>query len=470
MKDLKTILTSETPGQLMKRYSLPCILSLLVAALYNIVDQIFIANADYLGSFGNSANTVVYPLTVAALSLAVMIGDGCCAYVSIASGAGRHENAKTAVANALGLTAAVSIVLMFLYLRFADPILRAFGASVSETTYDMARSYFFWISLGIPFYMFGQAANPIIRSDGSPRFAMFATVTGCLLNVVLDPIFIYPMHMGMAGAAIATILGQIVTAVLSFLYLRHMNNTPLDRESFTPSFAIIKQMLALGMTSFLSQISIVASMFVVQNRILTYGALDPIFSNSAYAQIPMAVLGIVMKVFQIVISIAVGIAAGMIPVIGYNIGAGENKRASQMFKLILKTEFLAGLAAWFVVEFFPDKLIALFGAAGESSYYTSFAVHSFRTYLLFLPLAAVNKGVFISMQSLGKAKESTLLSLFREIVLGCGLAWVLPYALGLDGVLWSMPASDLLAGIAALFLIQRTLRELNGKTETAMAR
>lgn len=469
MQDLKTFLTQEKPGTLMRHYSLPCIISLLVAALYNIVDQIFIANASYLGSYGNSANTVVYPLTVAALSVAVLIGDGVCAFSSIASGAGRTDDTHHAVGNGIVMCIVSSLVITALYLVFADQIITLFGGAVSQRTLELSQEYFFWITLGIPFYMLGQAANPIIRSDGSPRFAMFATLIGCVVNIILDPIFIFPLGMGMKGAAIATVIGQILTAVVSLWYLKDMRTMHLRKESFHLIPRIMRQTLYLGMTSFLSQISIVCSMAVMQNMVMRYGAMDPTFSQPEYAQIPMAVLGIVMKVFQIVISVSVGIAAGMIPVLGFNIGAALKERAAKMFKLVLKSELILGIAALLVVELLPRQLIGIFGAANEAEIYTEFAIKSFRLYLMLIPLATVNKGTFISMQAIGKAKESTLLSLFREIVLGCGLATLLPVFFGLDGVLYSMPASDFFAFLVAAHLILTTLRELNSDEVTDLA-
>ena len=204
-------LETEKLSTLMRKYSLPCIISLVVAALYNIVDQIFIANADYLGSYGNAANTVVFPLTVVALAIAVMIGDGACAFV---------------------LCLGSSLLLTAVYLLAMEPILTFFGGKVNAETYACAKEYFFWIALGMPFYMFGQAMNPIIRSDGSPRFAMISTVAGAVTNIILDPIFIFPLKMGMMGAAIATVAGQILTAGLAVWYLFHMKAVKLEKNSF----------------------------------------------------------------------------------------------------------------------------------------------------------------------------------------------------------------------------------------------
>lgn len=453
-------LENEKTGALMRKYAVPCVISLLVAALYNIVDQIFIANADYLGSTGNAANTVVFPLTVVALAIAVCIGDGCCASVSIALGAGRQKEASGSIGGAITLSVACGLLLAVCYLLLAEPILTLFGGRVNESTFALSKEYFFHITLGIPFYMFGQALNPIIRSDGSPRFAMAATLSGCLANIVLDPLFIFVFHWGMMGAAVATVVGQIVTAALSVWYLAHTKAVRLQKGDFLPRFSLVRRMLSLGVTSFLSQISLVVSMAVMQNVCTAYGALDPIFGQPQYAQIPLAVLGIVMKFFQIVISISVGLAAGCIPIVGYNIGAGRRDRARMLFTQLLTAEAVTGAIALLIVELFPHQLIGMFGAANESAYYTAFAVRCFRVYLCMMVLATVNKGTFIYLQALGKALASTLISLLREIVFGVGLALLLPRFFGLDGLLYSFPIADALTFIIAAVIIRRTYREL----------
>lgn len=456
-----TFLETEKLSTLMRRYSVPCIISLVVAAMYNIVDQIFIANATYLGSYGNAANTVVYPMTVIALAIAVMIGDGTCASVSISLGCGKDEDAHTSIGNAIVLVLILSGILTAVYFIFQTPILTAFGGSVNAETFKNSREYFTWITAGIPFYMFGQAMNPIIRSDGSPRFAMVSTLAGAIVNIILDPVFIFPMHMGMMGAALATILGQILTAFLSLWYLFHMKSVRLQKTSFIRKSPLIRRFLSLGITSFLSQISIVAAMLAMQNMVVKYGAYDPIFGQEQYAQIPMAVLGIVMKFFQIVISIVVGMSAGVIPIVGYNIGAGRKDRAKTLFKMLLFWEAVVGAVALFIVEVFPRQLIGIFGAANESAYYTDFAVRSFRIYLCMMVLACINKATFIYLQALGKAFASSMLSLIREVIFGVGFALLLPRWFGLDGVLYSMPASDILTFIIALFVIRSTIKELN---------
>ena len=462
-------LETEKVGKLMRKYAIPCIISLLVAALYNIVDQIFIANAGYLGSYGNAANTVVFPLTVVALAIAVMIGDGCCAFVSISLGAKRPEDAHKSIGSAVILCVASSLILTAVYLIFADGILTLFGGRVNEETFHRAQEYFFWIALGVPFYMFGQAMNPIIRSDGSPRFAMMTTVMGAVVNIILDPVFIFVFRWGMIGAAVATVLGQVLTAALAVWYLCHMKAVKLERASFRVHPRLVKRYIPLGACSFLAQISLVAAMAAINNMLQKYGALDPVFGQPQFAQIPMAVVGIVMKFFQIVISIAIGIAAGCIPIVGYNIGARRPDRARELFDHLLIAEAAVGFVALLIVELMPRQLIAVFGAANESTHYTAFAVRSFRIYLCMMVLACVNKGTFIYLQAMGKALESTMLSMVREVVFGVGFALLLPRFFGLDGVLYSMPVSDVLTFVISAVLILRTRGALGSQTQALPA-
>ena len=454
-------LGTERIGKLMRQYAIPCIISLLVGALYNIVDQIFIANASYLGSYGNAANTVVFPLTVVALAIAVMIGDGCCAFVSMALGRNEADKARRSVGNAVVLSVAGSLVLTAIYLVFADGIIAMFGGTVNEETFRHAQEYFFYITLGIPFYMFGQAMNPVIRADGNPKFAMISTLAGAVINIILDPVFIFVFKWGMMGAAVATVIGQVATALLAVWYLLHMKVIRPAKTDFALSGSVCGRMLTLGITSFLSQISLVAAMAAINNMLRKYGALDAVFGQAQYAQIPMAVVGIVMKFFQIVISIVVGMAAGCIPIVGYNMGAGKTLRVRDLFTRLLVAEALVGAVALVLAEGFPRQLIAIFGAANESSYYTAFAVKAFRTYLCMMILACVNKACFIFLQAVGKALASTLLSMFREVVFGVGFALLLPVFFGLDGVLYSMPVSDILTFVISAIIIMKTYREWN---------
>ena len=465
MENSNQFLGTDRIGKLMLQYSVPCIISLLVGALYNIVDQLFIANAAYLGSYGNAANTVVFPLTVVALAIAVMIGDGCCAFVSISLGKGKNDLAKKSVGNAIIMIICSSLVLTIIYLVFQEQIIAMFGGTVNEETFHYSKEYFFYITIGIPFYMFGQAMNPIIRADGSPKFAMVSTLAGAVVNIILDPVFIFVFKWGMMGAAVATIMGQILTAFLAIGYILRMKIIKPRKIDLTINWEVCARTLLLGITSFLSQISLVAAMAAINNMLRKYGAMDEIFGQPQYAQIPMAVVGIVMKFFQIVISIVVGMAAGCIPIVGFNMGAGKKLRVKELFTKLLISEAIVGLVAFIFVEMFPKQLIGIFGAANESSYYTEFAILAFRIYLCMIILACVNKACFIFLQAMGKAVASTALSMIREVVFGVGFALLLPTFWGLNGVIYSMPVSDILTFIVSAFLIYLTYRELNRKEE-----
>lgn len=452
----------------MRKYAVPCIISLLVGALYNIVDQIFIANASYLGSYGNAANTVVFPLTVIALAIAVMIGDGCCAFVSLSLGKKETENAKKSVGNSIIMVIVSSLLLSAVYLIFSKQIISLFGGTVNAQTFMHSKEYFFYITLGIPFYMFGQALNPIIRADGSPRFAMVSTLAGAVTNIILDPIFIFVFKWGMMGAAVATVIGQIVTALLAVWYIFHMKLIKPAGSDFILDKTIFKRTLVLGVTSFLSQISLVAAMAAINNMIRIYGALDSVFGQEQYAQIPMAVVGIVMKFFQIVISIVVGMAAGCIPLVGFNMGADKKSRVKELYRKLLFCEAVVGAVALVIVELFPLQLIRIFGAANESQYYTDFAIKAFRIYLCMMIFACVNKACFIFLQAMGKAIYSTVLSLIREIIFGVGFALLLPCFFGLNGVLYSMPLSDILTFIISAIIIFKVNKELNENTNNTI--
>lgn len=463
MEKSNQFLGTERINKLMKQYAIPCIISLLVGALYNIVDQIFIANARYLGSYGNAANTVVFPLTVVALAIAVMIGDGCCAFVSICLGRNDLHPARKSVGNSVIMTVVGSILLTAIYLLFADQIIAMFGGTVNAETFRYSKEYFFYISLGIPFYMFGQAMNPIIRADGNPKFAMVSVLTGAIVNIILDPIFIFVFQWGMMGAAVATVIGQAATAILAVWYLLNMKTVKPEKGDYRLNTHICGRTLVLGVTSFLSQISLVAAMAAINNMLRKYGAMDPVFGQEQYAQIPMAVVGIVMKFFQIIISIAVGMAAGCIPIVGFNMGANHKERVRELFVKLLAAEASVGAVALILAEFFPRQLISIFGAANESVYYTEFAIRAFRIYLCMMIFACINKACFIFLQAMGKAVASTALSMVREVVFGVGFALLLPVFFGLNGVLYSMPVSDIFTFLIAAFPIRGTYRQLSEK-------
>ena len=449
-------LAEESIGKLMCKFSIPCIMSLLVSSLYNIVDQIFIGRG--VGYLGNGATNVVFPITIIALAIALFIGDGCAAYLSICQGKKDAESAHKSVGNAIVIIVGVSIVLTLLFAFGRDTILLAFGATENNITY--AEEYFMYIVIGIPFYMFGNAMNSIIRADGNPQFAMFTTLIGCAINVILDPIAIFVLHWGMMGAALGTITGQIVTAIAALIYLTKTKSFKLEKSSFILKWSLLKYILPLGISSFLTQFSIVIIMAAMNNTLVKYGA------RSEYgADIPLTVVGIIMKVFQIVISIVVGIAAGSQPIVGYNYGAGLNTRVKKIYITMMKAEVIVGVIALICFEVFPMQIISIFGS--EDGLYNTFAVLSFRTYMCTIVLCCVQKSTSIFLQSLGKPVMSLSLSLLRDFILSVPLVLFLPKIFGVVGTLYSVPIADVVSFIVVIFIMIKVFRELSeNKVET----
>lgn len=448
---------AEAPlGKLLLKFSVPCILSLLVSSLYNIVDQVFIGWG--VGYLGNGATNVVFPITVIALAVALMIGDGCAAYLSICQGKKDTEGAKHSVGNAVVVSVFSGLILTAVFYILQEQILKVFGATESNIGY--AREYFVIIAAGIPFFVFANAMNSVIRADGSPKFAMFATLVGCILNIILDPIAIFALKWGMKGAALATIIGQIVSAALSVAYLFRTKSVKLDIQSFKPSFRTLKKFLPLGISSLLTQISIVIIMGVMNSTLVKYGA------DSKYGEdIPMTVVGIVMKVFQIVVAIVVGIAAGAQPIVGYNYGAGNIHRVKKLYKIVAIAECAVGVVATLLFELMPLQIIGLFGS--ESDLYNEFAVLAFRIFLSTILLCCVQKASSIYLQALGKPVLSMFLSLLRDFILSVPLTLILPISLGVVGPLYSAPIADAVSFVATCIIMIIVFRNVDKKANRA---
>lgn len=454
-QNVNRYLAEEPIGKLMLKFSIPCIMSLLVSSLYNIVDQIFIGRG--VGYLGNGATNVVFPITIIALSIALLTGDGCAAYLSICQGRKDEESAHKCVGNAVTVVIAAGIFLTLAFVLLKENILVAFGATENNISY--AREYFDYILVGIPFFMFANAMNSVIRADGSPQFAMFSTLIGCVINIILDPIAIFVLKWGMMGAAAATVAGQIVSALLALYYLFHMKSMKLKKSSFYLSGKMLGHILPLGVSSFLTQISIVIIMAVMNNMLVIYGA------QSKYgADIPLTVVGIVMKVFQIVIAVVVGIAAGTQPIIGYNYGAGYSRRVKSIFKTMLGAEACVGLIAMICFECFPQQIIGIFG--NEEGLYNEFAVLAFRIYLCTIMLCCIQKAVSIFLQALGKPALSMGLSLLRDFILSVPLVLILPRIFGVRGTLYSAPAADITSFVAVIILSVYIMRHLDKYAES----
>jgi putative MATE family efflux protein len=330
-----------------------------------------------------------------------------------------------------------------------EKILWAFGATENNIAY--AQEYFRFLIVGIPFYTVGTAISSIVRADGNPKFAMLSTLAGCIVNIILDPIAIFVLHWGMMGAAVATVAGQIVTALLGGWYLAHAKSFRLSRKSFRFRASILGSVLPLGISSFLTQLSIVIIMAVMNNTMVHYGALSKFGPD-----IPMTVVGIVMKVFQLVVAFVVGIAAGSQPIIGYNYGSGNMARVRAVLSRMLAAECVVGLVSLILFQVFPLQIISIFGSGDEL--YQEFAVLAFRIYLGGILLCCVQKSASIFLQSLGKPVMAMILSLLRDFVLIVPLTLLLPVRFGVVGALYAAPVSDVLAFVVTVLIMRHTMR------------
>lgn len=447
--ETKSPFSTEPIGRLIAKFAIPCVISLLVNSLYNIVDQIFIGWG--VGYLGNGATNVVFPITIIALALSLMIGDGGAAYLSLKLGEGDVESAKKGVGNAVAMVTIVSIVLLVVFLVFIDPILTLFGATDVLRSY--ALEYGYVIGIGLPFMMIPAAVNSMIRADGSPKYAMFSMALGAVINTILDPVFIFIFQMGVRGAAIATVIGQVATFLVSLAYLFRFKTFRLSRASLRLHGKTCKKVLSLGISSFITQIAITIVMALTNNLLADYGA-DSIYGS----EIPLTAMGIVMKVNQILISILVGISTGAQPIIGFNYGAKNFTRVKKAFDIALVASEVVAILAFLIFQFAPMSVVSLFGS--EEGLYNEFAVMSFRIFLLLCPLTGFQTVAAIYLQAIGKPAESALLSLSRQIIFFVPTAVILPMFMGVTGVLWTGPVADGLAFVLALVLIVYERKQL----------
>lgn len=433
---------TEPIGRLIVKFAVPSVIALLVNSLYNIVDQIFIGNG--VGYLGNGATNIVFPITIIALALAMMIGNGGAAFLSLKLGEGNVDGAKKGIGNAVTLVTVVSIILAVVFLIFINPILTLFGAT--DTLRPYALDYGWIIGIGLPFMMISGAINSMIRADGSPKYAMFSMVIGAVLNVILDAVFIFPLQMGVQGAAIATVIGQVASFVVSVAYMPRFKTIRLSKSSFLPEGKICCNIVVFGLSSFITQFAITIVMALTNNLLAQYGA------QSIYgSDIPLTATGIVMKVNQIMISILLGIATGAQPIIGFNYGAKNFQRVKKALEISLIVSEIISVLAFLLFQFAPMSVISLFGS--EDGLYNEFAVKAFRIFLMLCPLTGFQTVIAVYLQAVGKPVMSALLSLARQIIFFVPAALLLPLALGVEGVLWTGPVADGLAFMMSLVLL-----------------
>ena len=447
MANQTDFLGTERISRLMLKFCIPCILSLLVSALYNIVDQIFIGNSE-LSTLGNAATGVVFPVFIIAQAFAWWIGDGTAAYMNIHQGRGDNDNTHKCVGTGIVFIFAESIILLALFYPLKTPILTLFGAS--ENSLGYAVEYFDIILGFLPVYMLTNMINSVIRADGSPNMSMLSMLSGAIVNIILDPVFIFACKWGMSGAAWATVIGQTVSFAICVFCLFRTKTFRLTVKSFIPCFKAFAEALKLGMSSFITQTTIVIISVVCNFMLAKYGSM-----THYGADIPIAVIGIESKVFTVVINIVVGIVLGCQPVISYNIGAKNDARVKKLYLTILSFTLAVGIIFTLIFELAPNAVAGMFGKPTNipnPDDYWDFAQKTFRIFLSLLTFTCVIKMSSIFFQATGNSLFAVLSSLIRDIVCFIPLICTLPLALGIDGILWAAPIADAIAMAATIVL------------------
>lgn len=444
------MLGEENVSKLLVKFSIPCILSLLISALYNIVDQIFVGNSE-LGYLGNAATGIVFPILIIAQAFAWCIGDGCAAYLSICQGKKDTQNAHRCIGTGITVTLLLSMIMLALCAVWKEPLLRMFGAS--EQTIGMAMEYFTIVLCFFPAFMLMNMMNAVIRADGSPAVSMASMSLGAILNIILDPVFIFVMNWGIAGAAWATVIGQTVSFLVSVMYFFRTRSFRLSMKSFVPHVKIFRNALKLGASSFITQMSIVVISLVCNIMLARYGAM------SIYGQdIPISVISIETKVFTIVINIVVGIVLGGQPILGYNIGAKKYHRVRETYRTILAATVAVGVVSTLIFELCPQVIINIFGS-GDDALYLEYAKRTFRIFLSLVTFTCVIKMSSIFFQAVGKPVMAVVASLTRDMVCFVPLVMLLPSTFernqagsGIHGILFAAPAADVIGMMVAVGL------------------
>lgn len=449
-------LGKEKISKLMVKFCIPCILSLLVSALYNIVDQIFVGNSE-LSTLGNAATGVVFPIFIIAQGFAWYFGDGTAAYINIHQGKGDTEKIHKCVGTGMLLTLIVSVILLAIFYPLKMEILTLFGAS--ENSFRYAIEYFNIILGFFPIYMLSNMINAVVRADGSPSWSMLSMLAGAITNIILDPIFIFACKWGMAGAAWATVIGQIVSFVVSIAYLFRSKTFTLRLKSFIPNLKEYGEAFKLGISSLITQMTIVVISLVCNIMLAKYGAM------SKYGvDIPIAIIGIESKVFTVVINIVVGIVLGSQPIIGYNMGSRNYGRVKKLYRTILFSTLVVGLLSTILFESVPDAVVGMFGQPTNipnPEDYWEFGRMTFRIFLAFVTFTCTIKMSSIFFQAVGKPVFAVLTSLVRDIICFIPLICILPIFYGVNGILISAPIADLIAICITVILTSIFFVQLN---------
>ena len=459
-------LGTEKINKLMLKFSIPCIMSLLVSSLYNIVDQMFIGNSE-LSTLGNAATGVVFPVFIIAQAFAWCFGDGCAAYLNICQGRRDAENAHKAIGASITVSFLAGVLMMAVIYPFKVPILTLFGAS--ENTLAYAIEYLDVVLAMMPIFILCNMMNSVIRADGTPSWAMASMLAGAITNIILDPVFIFVLKMGMTGAALATIIGQAVTFALTVAYFIKPKTFKLTIKSFIPKSKSIGAVVKLGISTFFTQLAIVVVTILCNVQLAKYGAL------SRYgADIPIAIIGITSKVFTVVLNIVVGIVLGCQPIISYNMGAGKYDRVRELYRKIMTYTIVIGVSFTVLFQLAPNFVIGLFGTPTNipnPADYWDFAAKAIRIFLSLVTISCLIKMNSIFFQAVGSPLRAVVASMIRDIICFAPLIIVLPLIIpNVETILYVAPISDFIAMIVTAILSVSFIKSLKVLEDKKLSR
>ena len=447
MKPSENPLGSEPVSSLLRRFAIPSVIAMLVSALYNMVDQLFIGHS--IGVLGNAATNVAFPLSMVCTSIGLLCGIGGAANFNLCMGRKDPEHAKSYVGNAISMLAILGVILCVAVQLFLRPMMLLFGAT--PDVIDYACTYTRITSIGFPFLIITIGGSNLIRADGSPKFSMLCNLVGAIVNTILDPLFIFVFHMGMAGAALATITGQILSFALVVFYLRGFKTLPLSLSDLKPNMACWARIAALGATPAFNQVAMMVVQIVMNNTLTHYG------SNSVYgSDIPLACAGIISKVNMLFFSFVIGISQGLQPIVSFNFGAQKYDRVKDAYKKAVFAATAISIVAFLCFQLFPRQIIGIFGSGSEE--YLHFAERYFRIFLFFTFLNGIQPVSSNFFTSIGAPKKGIFLSLTRQIIFLLPLLLIFPYLFGIDGVMYTAPIADLAAASVSIFMVVREFK------------
>lgn len=451
-KETNNPLGVQPVNRLLSQFAIPSIISMLVGSLYNIVDQFFIGQR--VGELGNAATNIAFPLSTSCLALALLIGIGGSSAFNLAMGSGHEKRAVNIMGNAVVLLAGSGLVLSIITLLFLKPLLLFFGSPKAVLPYAM--EYTKITAFGFPFLLLSTGGGHLIRADGRPRITMLCNLVGAVLNTILDALFVFGLNLGMSGAALATIIGQIVSGALAIWYLMHGKTVTIRRENLRVKWENVTRIASLGMAPCSNQIAMMVVQIIMNQSLKHYG------SHSIYGEnIPIACAGIITKVNMIFMSFVIGLSQGLQPIASFNYGAGKKGRVKEAYIKAISIGAVLAVIAFFMFQFFPRQIISIFGDGSELYY--QFAIRYFHVFLFFTFVNFMQPITSNFFTAIGKPKVGSFLALTRQILFLLPLILLFPLFLGIDGIMYAGPVADCLAAVVCFIMVYRELRNFNQK-------